>query len=156
MECDERYWYTCAVNTHMHADHVTGTGMLKRTFPSCLSVISKASGARADRYVIDGDTIKFGKFELECRSTPGHTDGRCCCFKSMFLFLCYYYLLLYNESYTWPSYCGLYYSKCSKTFYRVMCCFVASLSHYYYIPTLDCHGYLSSIVILPLSYIDGC
>lgn len=30
-----------AINTHMHADHITGTGMLKKLVPGCKSVISK-------------------------------------------------------------------------------------------------------------------
>jgi len=63
------------INTHMHADHVTGTGLLKKKFPSMQSVIAKYTEAKADKYVGDGDVIKFGKFQLECRSTPGHTDG---------------------------------------------------------------------------------
>jgi sulfur dioxygenase len=63
------------INTHMHADHVTGTGRLKQHFPKCKSVIAKYTQARADWYIDDGDLIKFGKFVLECRSTPGHTDG---------------------------------------------------------------------------------
>ena len=63
-----------AVNTHMHADHVTGTGMIKRQIPTCKSVISKHTEAKADRYIEDGELIKFGKFSLECRTTPGHTD----------------------------------------------------------------------------------
>lgn len=63
------------INTHMHADHVTGTGLIKRHIPGCQSLISKNTQAKADRYLDDGDRIKFGKFELECRSTPGHTDG---------------------------------------------------------------------------------
>lgn len=63
------------INTHMHADHVTGTGLLKRYFPSCRTAISKAAGARADRYLVDGEKIKFGRFELDSRATPGHTDG---------------------------------------------------------------------------------
>jgi sulfur dioxygenase len=63
------------INTHMHADHVTGTGMLKKRFPSMKSVIAKTSPAKADVYINDGDIIKFGKYQLECRSTPGHTDG---------------------------------------------------------------------------------
>lgn len=71
----------------MHADHVTGTGMLKRHFPSCQSLIAKATGARADRYLVDGDKIKFGKFELECRSTPGHTDGNVMYFALMYFAL---------------------------------------------------------------------
>lgn len=62
------------INTHMHADHVTSTGRLKHQ-TECKSLISKASGARADRYLADGDLIKFGNQVLECRSTPGHTDG---------------------------------------------------------------------------------
>lgn len=63
------------INTHMHADHVTGTGMIKRQIPSCKSVISKYTEAKADHYVDDGELIKFGKFSLECRTTPGHTDS---------------------------------------------------------------------------------
>ena len=66
---------TSLVNTHMHADHVTGTGLIKRHIPTCKSVISKNTKAKADWYIDEGDKIKFGKFELDCRSTPGHTDG---------------------------------------------------------------------------------
>lgn len=64
-----------AANTHCHADHVTGTGMLKKKLSDCKSVISGDSGALADIHIKEGDTIKFGKFTLEVRSTPGHTDG---------------------------------------------------------------------------------
>lgn len=64
-----------AVNTHMHADHITGTGELKKLVPSVKSVISEASGARADMKLKDGDTLEFGKFKLDCRLTPGHTSG---------------------------------------------------------------------------------
>jgi hypothetical protein len=60
----------------MHADHVTGTGRLKQFFPNCKSVIAKYAAAKADWYIDGGDIIKFGKFALECRSTPGHTDGK--------------------------------------------------------------------------------
>ncbi|KAG8433806.1 hypothetical protein GDO86_012248 [Hymenochirus boettgeri] len=64
-----------AANTHCHADHITGTGVLKKLIPGSKSVISKDSGARADIYIQEGDHIKFGQFWLEARSTPGHTDG---------------------------------------------------------------------------------
>ena len=63
------------VNTHMHADHITGTGRLKRLVPGTRSVISAAAGADADLKLADGDTVKFGALELEVRSTPGHTEG---------------------------------------------------------------------------------
>ncbi|XP_028678692.1 persulfide dioxygenase ETHE1, mitochondrial [Erpetoichthys calabaricus] len=64
-----------AANTHCHADHITGTGLLKKMLPGCKSIISKHSGAKADITIDEGDTIKFGKFYLDSLSTPGHTDG---------------------------------------------------------------------------------
>ncbi|XP_053123569.1 persulfide dioxygenase ETHE1, mitochondrial [Hemicordylus capensis] len=64
-----------AVNTHCHADHITGTGLLKQLLPGCRSVISRESGASADLLIKEGHTLTFGAFALEPRSTPGHTDG---------------------------------------------------------------------------------
>ena len=64
------------VNTHVHADHITGTGLLKKYIPDSKSVISKVSGATADVYVQPGEKIKFGKHEVEVRATPGHTNGK--------------------------------------------------------------------------------
>jgi sulfur dioxygenase len=64
-----------SVNTHMHADHITGTGLLKKLVPGVESVISKAAGAKADVYLEPGDHIKFGNHQLEVRGTPGHTSG---------------------------------------------------------------------------------
>ncbi|XP_015765000.1 PREDICTED: persulfide dioxygenase ETHE1 homolog, mitochondrial-like isoform X1 [Acropora digitifera] len=64
----------CAMNTHVHADHVTGTGILKN-LTNCKSVIAKISGAKADVLIKDGDKIDFGDQALEVRSTPGHTNG---------------------------------------------------------------------------------
>lgn len=63
-----------AMNTHVHADHVTGTGILKN-LTGCKSVISRISGAKADVFVNNGDKIDFGDQVLEVRSTPGHTNG---------------------------------------------------------------------------------
>ncbi|KAL6529535.1 Polypeptide N-acetylgalactosaminyltransferase 3 [Orobanche gracilis] len=65
----------CAINTHVHADHVTGTGLLKSKSPGVLSIISKASNAKADLLVEPGDKISFGDLFLEVRATPGHTQG---------------------------------------------------------------------------------
>ncbi|MGH0183914.1 UNVERIFIED_CONTAM: hypothetical protein FKN15_013248, partial [Acipenser sinensis] len=64
-----------AVNTHVHADHVTGSGCLKTAIPECRSVLSEASGGQADIHVKEGQALKFGRFALSVRSTPGHTDG---------------------------------------------------------------------------------
>ncbi|KAL2943410.1 Persulfide dioxygenase ETHE1-like protein mitochondrial [Bienertia sinuspersici] len=64
-----------AMNTHVHADHVTGTGLLKSKVPGVKSVISKASSAKADFLVDSGDKIFVGDLFLEVRPTPGHTAG---------------------------------------------------------------------------------
>jgi len=64
-----------AINTHAHADHITGTGLLKQRIPELESIISAASGAQSDQTISDGDTIVFGNQSLVVRSTPGHTLG---------------------------------------------------------------------------------
>ncbi|KAI4320687.1 hypothetical protein MLD38_034141 [Melastoma candidum] len=64
-----------AMNTHVHADHVTGTGLIKTKVPDVKSVISRASGAKADVLIEPGDKIAFGDLFLEARPTPGHTLG---------------------------------------------------------------------------------
>ncbi|CAN6931679.1 unnamed protein product [Brassica oleracea] len=64
-----------AMNTHVHADHVTGTGLLKTKVPGVKSVISKASGSKADMFLEPGDRVSIGDIYLEVRATPGHTAG---------------------------------------------------------------------------------
>jgi len=61
----------------MHADHVTGTGLLKKLIPGSQSLISISSGAQADIYVEEGQNVGFGRHQLEVRATPGHTNGNC-------------------------------------------------------------------------------
>lgn len=64
-----------ALNTHCHADHVTGTGALKARLPALRSVIAAAAGAQADVLVGHGEVLRVGSIELEVRATPGHTAG---------------------------------------------------------------------------------
>ncbi|KAJ3255178.1 Ethylmalonic encephalopathy 1 [Boothiomyces macroporosus] len=68
-----------AINTHCHADHVTSTGLIKSRLPHVKSMIAKASGAKADIHLLEGDKIHVGDLEFKCIATPGHTDG-CMCF----------------------------------------------------------------------------
>ncbi|GAV78686.1 Lactamase_B domain-containing protein [Cephalotus follicularis] len=64
-----------AMNTHVHADHVTGTGLIKSKVSGVKSIISKASGSKADLLIEPGDKVSFGDLFLEVRATPGHTLG---------------------------------------------------------------------------------
>ncbi|XP_073945841.1 persulfide dioxygenase ETHE1, mitochondrial isoform X2 [Choristoneura fumiferana] len=64
-----------AMNTHMHADHVTGTGQLKSLLPGTKSVIGANSGAQADVHLQDGTTLSVGSLRLLSVATPGHTNG---------------------------------------------------------------------------------
>lgn len=69
------FYISNTVNTHMHADHITGTGYLKQLLPNVHSVISQASGAIADKHLNDSDILTFGRHEITAVSTPGHTNG---------------------------------------------------------------------------------
>ena len=63
------------LDTHVHADHVTGAWLLKGRCGSEIA-ISAASGATgADRYLAHGDRVNFGSRYLEVRASPGHTQG---------------------------------------------------------------------------------
>ena len=63
------------LETHVHADHVTASGLFRQKRGS-QSVVSALGGAScADIQVEDGDAIRFGKYALEARTTPGHTSG---------------------------------------------------------------------------------
>jgi len=68
------------INTHAHADHTTGTSIMRDKINAgevggFKSAISKKSGAKADILIEHLDRIWFGKRYVEARSTPGHTGG---------------------------------------------------------------------------------
>ena len=63
-----------AVDTHLHADHITGLGAL-RDHTHCITVMGERS--RVDvvsMRVADGDRLQIEGVELEVLYTPGHTD----------------------------------------------------------------------------------
>lgn len=63
-----------AIDTHVHADHVTGLGEL-RNVTSCATIMGAQSKADCvSRKVIDGELIKVDGLELRALYTPGHTD----------------------------------------------------------------------------------
>ena len=63
------------LETHAHADHVTGAWLLKRRLGAKIA-ISAASGAQgADIQLADGDRVGFGGRHVVALATPGHTAG---------------------------------------------------------------------------------
>jgi len=65
----------CTLETHIHADHVTGAWILKQQFGSRIAVAEGSGAQGADRYLRQGDKVEFGARHLEVRATPGHTGG---------------------------------------------------------------------------------
>ncbi len=64
-----------SLDTHCHADHVTGSWLLKEQL-GCDIVLSKRVDAQnVDRAVDHGDRIRIGDYVLLVRATPGHTAG---------------------------------------------------------------------------------
>lgn len=63
------------LETHVHADHVTGADALRQKLGS-KSVVHRDAGAMCgDLLVTDGVHIIVGTIDLEVRYTPGHTNG---------------------------------------------------------------------------------
>jgi len=63
-----------AIDTHIHADHITGLGAL-RDATHCVTVMGKESQVdRVSMRVGDGDRIEIEGLALDVLHTPGHTD----------------------------------------------------------------------------------
>ena len=63
------------LDTHVHADHVTGANALKKA-TGAFTAVGKACGALGyDRALRDEDTVTFGGEQLRVLATPGHTPG---------------------------------------------------------------------------------
>lgn len=64
-----------ALDTHVHADHVSGAGALRERLGIETVISARGGAACADRQVKGGDVLRFGAAGLEVWETPGHTDG---------------------------------------------------------------------------------
>lgn len=66
------------LETHVHADHITGARAL-RDRTGARSAVSQHCGASGfDRLMDDGDIVVFGNELIRVISTPGHTPGSSC------------------------------------------------------------------------------
>lgn len=63
------------LDTHVHADHVTGAWRLQQRCGSRIALAEVAGATLVDRPLRHGDRIDFGSRHLNVRATPGHTNG---------------------------------------------------------------------------------
>jgi glyoxylase-like metal-dependent hydrolase (beta-lactamase superfamily II)/rhodanese-related sulfurtransferase len=63
------------LDTHCHADHVTGAWLMRQAFGSHIGLAACYGAENVDLRLAHGDTVRFGGESLEVRATPGHTDG---------------------------------------------------------------------------------
>ena len=69
-----------AVDTHVHADHMTGLGAL-RDRTRCITVMGEGSSVDVvSMRVVEGEQINIEGITLEAIYTPGHTDDSYCFF----------------------------------------------------------------------------
>ena len=63
------------LETHCHADHVTGAWLLSKRLGSRIGVSANAGVQGADDLLKEGDEILIGRHRLRVCETPGHTGG---------------------------------------------------------------------------------
>jgi Zn-dependent hydrolases, including glyoxylases len=62
------------LETHIHADHITAAGPLRKRTGAQI-VVHKNSGSEcADILAVEGDVFKLGEQEIRVLHTPGHTN----------------------------------------------------------------------------------
>lgn len=57
------------IDTHVHADHVTGAWLLKQRTGSAIAISADSGAQGADRYLGDGDRCTFGARYVTVRAT---------------------------------------------------------------------------------------
>lgn len=63
------------LETHIHADHITGAGKLRQQTGCRIIVPSNATAESADGALVDNETLTIGAVQIKAISTPGHTDS---------------------------------------------------------------------------------
>jgi glyoxylase-like metal-dependent hydrolase (beta-lactamase superfamily II)/rhodanese-related sulfurtransferase len=61
--------------THVHADHITASGLLRQRTGAQTCVSQKGGAQLADVQLHDGDIFRLGDIEIKAIATPGHTPG---------------------------------------------------------------------------------
>ena len=63
------------LDTHCHADHVTGAWLMHERFGARIGLAAVYGATNIDVPLAAGDRVAFGSEALVVRATPGHTDG---------------------------------------------------------------------------------
>lgn len=63
------------LETHVHADHITGASDLRDKTGAQVVYGAGAQVPCSDVNLADGETLQFGNYTVTALSTPGHTDG---------------------------------------------------------------------------------
>lgn len=63
------------LETHVHADHITGGGRLRHKTGATFVAGAGTGLDCADRLLADGETLSMGNVNVQAIATPGHTDG---------------------------------------------------------------------------------
>lgn len=63
------------IDTHVHADHVTGAWLMRETLGAQIVMSGRYKVDNVDVPVDHGDMLAFGNCSLAARATPGHTSG---------------------------------------------------------------------------------
>ncbi|WP_229498297.1 FAD/NAD(P)-binding protein [Nostoc mirabile] len=61
------------LETHLHADHITGAGKLRQQTGAQVIVPQNTAVTKADRSLVGGEILEVGSVIIETISTPGHT-----------------------------------------------------------------------------------
>jgi len=69
---------TWILETHVHADHVTGARALKERTGARTAVSLHCGATGFDQLLVDGESIVFGCEVVRAIATPGHTPGSTC------------------------------------------------------------------------------
>jgi glyoxylase-like metal-dependent hydrolase (beta-lactamase superfamily II) len=64
-----------ALETHVHADHITASGMLRERLAIKTGVGELCGAAAADMQLKEGDVLTIGNQKILVIATPGHTAG---------------------------------------------------------------------------------
>lgn len=63
------------LDTHIHADHITGSGILREKTGASIIMGEWTKIAKPDILIKDSQTITLGDIHIQAISTPGHTDS---------------------------------------------------------------------------------